>query len=196
MAPSPDRSEATLAGLCRGLRASDRTAFEQVFRLLRADLLRYAARLIGESQAAHDVVQDVFLDLWRLRETLDPDRPLRPYVYRMARNRALRYLRDARTHARKEAELYAEQTAGGSSPPDPGAAIDAARLGQQLQRWLAELPERQREALVLSRFHQFSHREIAAIMDISPRTVNNHIMRALEHLQRCVQAFEPALWNP
>lgn len=196
MAPSPDRSEAALAALCRRLKASDRAAFERIFRLLREDLVRYAARLTGDGQAAHDLVQDVFLDCWHLRETLDPDRPLRPFLYRMARNRALRYLRDTRTHARKEAELFAERTSGPAAPADPGAAIDAARLGEELQRWLAALPERQREALVLSRFHQFSHREIAAIMDVSPRTVNNHIMRALEHLQRCAQAFEPALWNP
>jgi RNA polymerase sigma-70 factor (ECF subfamily) len=62
-----------------------------------------------------------------------------------------------------------------------------------LHLWIKELPERQREALMLSRYHDLSHREIALIMRISPRTVNNHIIRALNHLNERIQTFEPAI---
>ncbi|MGI9174700.1 MAG: RNA polymerase sigma factor [Rhodothermales bacterium] len=192
----PTPSDETLEPLCRRLQASDRSAFEQVFRLLREGLLRYVQALVGDGALAHDLVQDVFLDLWSRRETLSPGRPLRPYIYRMARNRALRHLRDTRTHARKEAELQYEMPSTTAPHEGPDAALDAEALREQIGRWLAALPDRQREALVLSRFHQLSHREVAAIMDVSPRTVNNHIVRALAQLQRCARAFDLLLWNP
>ncbi|ARA94144.1 RNA polymerase sigma-70 factor [Rhodothermaceae bacterium RA] len=184
-----------LASLCRRLQASDRDAFEALFRMLREGLLRYVHAIVHDDVVAHDLVQDVFVALWGLRETLDPSRPLRPYVYRMARNRALRYLRDERTHTRKEEQLR-EEADGHDPAADPGARLDEAVLHGYLRRCLAALPDRQREALVLSRYHHLSHREIAAVMEISPRTVNVHIMRALEHLQQRMQAFEPVPRTP
>lgn len=184
------------AELCRRLRTSDRQAFEAVFRLHRDELLRYVFSIVRDEAPANDLVQDVFVALWGLRASLDPERPLRPYLYRMARNRALRYLRDERSHAEKEAWL-GKQTPGHSSDADsPERSVDAGLLADRLRGWIDELPERQREALVLSRYHALSHQEIAETMGVSPRTVNNHIVRALEVLQRRVQAFEPTFLRP
>lgn len=185
-------SDETLEVICRRLRASDREAFERVFRLLREDLLRYVCSIVRSGPMAHDLVQDVFVSLWGLRETLDPTQPLKAYLYRMARNRAYRHLRDERLHARKHQDLrQAADEARGPTWPD--AEVDAGLLGHALRQWIEELPERQREALVLSRFHGLSHREVASVMAVSPRTVNNHIMRALNHLQGRIQAYEPTL---
>lgn len=180
-----------LERLCRRLRASDRAAFEEVFRLFRDDLLRYVYAIVRDDGDAHDLVQDVFVSLWSLRESLDPARSLRAYLYRMARNRAYRHLRDARLHVEKQPQI-AERLRP-SVPEAPGDRHDADLLGRRLSAWIEALPERQREAFVLSRFHGLSHHDIAAVMEISPRTVNNHIMRALEHLQACIEAFEPVL---
>jgi RNA polymerase sigma-70 factor (ECF subfamily) len=181
-----------LEALCRGLKASDPKAFEGLFRLLRDDLLRYVQSIVRGGPEAHDLVQDVFVSLWGLRETLDPSQPIKAYLYRMARNRAYRHLRDERSHAQKH-DLIRQRLDGAAGAPGLDAVLDADLLGARLQTWIQELPERQREVLVLSRYHELSHREIAAVMGISPRTVNNHLMRALEHLQRCIHAFEPAL---
>ena len=189
-------SSETLEELCRRLKASDRGAFEQVFRRLREGLLRYVRSIVENDAVAHDLVQDVFVYLWGLRETLDPSRPLKAYLYRMARNRAYRFLRDERTHAAKHAILKRQTAAQTPGPEAEDARIDADVLTQRLHTWIAALPDRQREALLLSRFHGLSHREIAAIMEVSPRTVNNHVMRALEHLQERIETFEPTRMEP
>ena len=183
-------SDDPLASLCRRLKASDREAFEAVFRLLRNDLIRYVRSIVRDDMTAHDLVQDVFVALWGLRESLDPSQPLKAYCYRMARNRAFRHLRDERLHAEKHVLIGREATAGPGGP-DPDAELDAPVLARRLRAWIEALPERQREALVLSRYHELSHRDIASVMEISPRTVNNHIMRALEHLHEQAEAFEP-----
>ena len=179
--------------LCQRLQASDRAAFESVFRLLREDLLRYVRSILNDDVTAHDLVQDVFVALWGLRVSLDPTQSLKAYLYRMARNRAYRHLRDERTHARKESMLKEEAAATPPRSATPDDTVTAGDLQRRLRAWIDDLPARQREALVLSRFHGLSHREIADVMDVSPRTVNNHIVRALDHLHDRILAFEPAL---
>ena len=189
-------SSASLEELCRRLKASDAKAFEQLFRLMREGLVRYVRSIIANDTIAHDLVQDVFVYLWGLREGLDPSRSLKAYLYSMARNRAFRFMRDERTHAEKHAILKQQMAAQTLEADTPDAGFEADVLTQRLHVWIGELPGRQREALLLSRFHALSHREVAAVMDVSPRTVNNHIMRALEQLQERIQAFEPTLMDP
>ena len=190
-----DSSE-PLEELCRRLKASDRGAFEQVFRRLREGLLRYVRSIVERDAVAHDLVQDVFVYLWGLRETLDPSRPLKAYLYRMARNRAYRFLRDERAHAEKHEILKRQASAQTTGSDELEARLDAEVLSRRLRAWIGALPKRQREALLLSRIHGLSHREIASIMGVSPRTVNNHIVRALEHLQERVETFEPTRMEP
>ena len=189
-------SSETLEELCRRLKASDRTAFAQLFRLLREGLVRYVQALVKDDMIAHDLVQDVFVYLWGLRETLDPSRSLKAYLYSMARNRAYRFMRDERTHAEKHAILKQQASAPTPGVEESEARLDADLLTQRLHEWIGALPERQREALMLSRFHALSHREVASVMGVSPRTVNNHIMRALEHLQERIETFEPTRMEP
>lgn len=189
-------SDEVLVTLCRRLKASDRTAFEEVFCLLREDLLRYVYAIVGNDEAAHDLVQDVFLALWGLRTSLEPSGSLKSYLYRMARNRALRHLRDERLHTRKKGEIGAGTRETGDSTSVMETKFERDELAGKLRGWIGKLPERQREAFVLSRYHELSHKEIAALMEISPRTVNNHIMRALSELQRRLKSYEAKLQEP
>ena len=181
------------ATLCRRLQASDRAAYERVFRLLHDRVFRYVRSLTKSSEVARDIIQDVFVRLWEAREQLDPSRSLEAYVYRMARNRVYNHERNRRTRADKRAHLQAVAMAQEQGPPLPDSKFNANVLESNLQSWIEELPDRQREALLLSRFEGLSHDEVAAVMDISPRTVNNHIVSALKKLRTRLRAFEPSL---
>ena len=186
----------SLEELCRRLTASDREALGCVFRRLRPDLLRYVTSIVGNQATGHDVVQDVFVSLWELRQTLDPTQSLEAYIYRMARNRAYRHLRDERLHTRKEPEVKDRTAPQLSRPEAPDDRLSANHLGARLWEWVQDLPSRQREALLLSRYHGLSHAEVAAVMDVSPRTVNNHIVRALNRLQDQLRVLESTLLDP
>lgn len=186
-------SNPSIEAYCSRLKASDREAFGDLFRLLRNELLRFVRHIVQDDVVAHDLVQDVFVSLWGLRESLDPTRSLKAYLYQMARNRAIRYLRDERIHDQKHVIIQRQTSSELPRQEWPDARVDADGLNTRLRGWLREMPERQREALMLSRFQGLSHREIADIMAISPRTVNNHIMRALGYLQLQIQAYEPSL---
>lgn len=180
----------TWEDLCRRLKTSDGEAFERIFRAIREDLLRFVHSIVRDAPQSHDLVQDVFVALWDLRETLDPTLSLRAYLFRMARNRAYRHLRDERLHARKHQKMQ-QEAAPKPTTPSPLEELDAASFEVEIRRWIDELPARQREALVLTRFHELSHEQVASVMDISPRTVNNHIMRALDAIRGRMNAYEP-----
>lgn len=172
-----------LAYLCLQIRGSDHEAFAEVFADLRQGLVRYVDGFVQDGAAAHDLVQDVFLALWDRRGRLDPSLSLKALLYRMARNRALKHVRERRVRWR-----YAVST-----PPAPPVTLedpDSETLAVRMRCWIDALPDRQREALTLTRFEGLTHREVAEVMAISPRTVNNHLVRALSTLSERLAAFD------
>lgn len=177
---------------CRRLREGDRGALEAVFRALHDPLVGYAARHLNpdDRDAASDVVQDAFLRVWKGRERLDPQRSLKAFLYQTVRNQALNRSRDARTRAALLAERYEAPI---QASPRPDETFRADELRTRLEGWIDALPERQQEALRLSRFEGLDHREIADVMGCSPRTVNNHLVRALRTIRARAVELEPDL---
>jgi len=178
---------------CRRLAASDRTAYAEVFDALYEPLFRYARSLTTDEAAARDITQDVFVRLWDVRENLDPSRSLKSYLYRITRNRAYNHQRDRNTAQEKADDVRLHSNARPAAPTAPDKAVEGEHLEASMREWIAALPARQREAIVLSRFEGLSHEQIAEVMDISPRTVNNHIVRGLKRLRDRVHDYKPDL---
>lgn len=169
------------------IRVSDRLAYSELFQAMHLTLLRYAWRITGDEHAAQDVVQEVFLKVWRIREELDPSRSLKSLLYTMVRNLALNYNRSQqRVDASLDDVAYAQPT----SDPSVEQMMAASQMGTALHTWIAEMPPRRREAFQLSRFEGLSHDEIANIMNLTPRTVNTHIVLALKYLRNRLSAFD------
>ncbi len=179
-----------LAELCVLIKASDRDAFAELFLSIRGDLLRYVVSMIGDAVTAHDLVQDVFVALWERREALDTSQSLQALTYRMSRNRSLNHLRMRNVRRRYNSE--SEFISAGTPPPD----LHANDLAARLHGWIAALPDRQREAISLTRYSQLSHREAAEVMGISPRTLNNHLVRALATLHSRLEVLERDIPHP
>jgi RNA polymerase sigma-70 factor (ECF subfamily) len=191
--PMPDADD--FADWCRRLRASDREAYAAVFEATYEPLFRYVQSLTKERAAARDLTQETFVRLWDARETLDPSQSLKAYLYRTARNLAYNHRRNAETHSEKEDDIRENSNARPAAPHPPDVAAEGEWLEEKLWTWIADLPDRQRDALVLSRFEGLTHEQIAEVMGISDRTVNNHIVRALKRLRTRVQDYEPDLLN-
>ena len=148
-------------------------------------LLRYALRLTRDEDAAYDIVQETFVKMWDIRETLDPARSLKALLYRIVRNLSLNHQRTKRHEAMEQEALPPP-----SARPTAEEVYDAEVLGAHLRQWIETLPPRRREAFHLSRFEGLSHEEIADVMNLTPRTVTNHIMLALQHLRQRLRAFQ------
>ena len=170
------------------LRQSDRGAYASLFKAVSAKLVRYAQRFTRDEASAYDVIQDVFVKLWDIRENLNPESSLQALLYTMTRNAALNV-------NRKNGYLvHSDQLEGEDgnwhSTPRTDLEIDARKLSAQLSQWIDALPERRKEAFVLSRYHDLSHKEISNIMGLSERTVNTHIFLALKHLRTRLDALQ------
>jgi len=136
-------------------------------------------RFVNDKADAMDIVQDVFIKLWNFRTNIDPNKSLTSYLYTAVRNHSLNFLRD---HSSKTEVLDEEIILD-----DQDQSNEDSLLLRDLKKCIDELPERQREAFELSRFEGLQHDEIAGIMEISARTVNNHIVAALKTLRDRLQ---------
>lgn len=183
--------EVPLDTLREQLAKSDADAFEQIFRGLSEPVFRYVCGMTSDESVAHDITQDTFAKLWSVRERMASVDSLRAYVFRMARNRVYNQQRNERTRRNNRAELRNGHSDTTAPPPD--RAVDADMLRERLDEWIDELPDRQREALILRRQRDMSHDEIADVMGISPSTVNNHITRAMKHLRDRLHDVRPDL---
>jgi RNA polymerase sigma-70 factor (family 1) len=173
----------------RRIRDSDASALEAFFRAVHGPLVRYATRFVPES-SAEDIVQDAFVRIWNGRERIDPSQSLKAFAYRTVRNLSLNRIRDGKT---REALLEERYELPVSATPDPDDELARSDLAERLREWIGELPDRQREALELSRFEGLTHEQVAEAMGVSPRTVNNHLVKALRVIRDRVRAYEPSL---
>ncbi len=153
-------------------------------------LVGFASSITRDEAVARDIVQETFVKLWEGRQRLDPNRSLRSLLFRMVRNLALNHSRDHQNRANLLAEQYVDTQ---SAPTTPDVELAGTQLKDLMQRLIDQLPDRQREALRMSRFDGLSHDEIAEAMGISPRTVNNHLVKALRHLRQHIAQFAPHL---
>ena len=171
-----------IAQWAQRIKASDEAAFSRLFHLLHPRLVKFSWRYTQNKTSAKDIVQESFVKLWKKRSAIDPKQSLQSYLYQIVRNRSLNYLRDNNTDDVAINDL--PDNALQSTDYVPSMVSTDNKLGATMLRLIDELPGRQREAIRLSRFEGLDHDEIAYVMDISPRTVNNHIVQALKTLKK------------
>jgi RNA polymerase sigma-70 factor (family 1) len=179
-------SDASFTRWSERLQSSDQRAFSELFEAMHTTLLRYAWRYTNDREAARDVVQDAFLKLWQIREDVDPAKSLKALLYTIVRNLSLNHKRSAQ-HTNgilPEYDLH-------DRSPSADQRVEASLLNERLRRFIEEMPERRREAFMLSRYEGLSHEEIAQVMNLTPRTVNTHIVLALKDLRNRLGALEP-----
>ena len=174
------------ATLWKAFRQGNIIAFERIYETHAAVLLSYGKRLCNDHDLVKDLVQDIFVDLWARRQTLRDLHTIRFYLFRVMRNRLAR--QHQQTPTLVSDALLAEQ----EDLLTPSIEVLIAqqegnqRRQNQLQRAITQLPARQREAIMLAFFDEFSNDDIAAIMGINQQSVSNHINRALNTLREWV----------
>jgi RNA polymerase sigma-70 factor (family 1) len=155
-------------------------------------LVQYAFSFLHDDAAAQDVVQDAFMRLWRHRTAVASGAPLRAWLFTAVRNLSLNSLRDERTRALIQSDVVAATAIAPRALARPDQHVETREVRETLQRAIAALPARQREALVLSRFNGLTHAEVANVMGCTARTVNNQLVRALERLRISLGRTEAA----
>ena len=168
------------------VRSGDTGAFEILLHQHERLVLGSALRLLGQVDDAKDAAQEVFLRLFKYAGSLDPDQPLAPWLYRVTVN----VCRDA-----VRQRMAARRVFVPDDPADhPGGAIDGGVEGALLTRQrrrvmreaLAEMPERERLALVLRDIEGLETHEVARVLGTSEVTVRTQVSRGRLRLKRLV----------
>lgn len=191
MSSSDPRRSAELLDWLRRVRAGDVAAFEALFTAYYEPLVRFAFGYVKGREPAEELVQDIFLALWEQRARWDVHEAVHTYLYTMTRNRSLNWLRRQALEQRSMASAESGD-AEVAALPQPEHTDDRLRLAELDQALLAavdRLPPRCREAFVLSRQHHLTYAEIARVMKISERTVQEQIVRALRALRADLAAW-------
>jgi RNA polymerase sigma-70 factor (family 1) len=161
------------------LRRGDESAFDAVFRKYYEPLCHYAMGLTnGDPDEAEDLVQQAFVKLWEKRTSLDIAWSVKSYLYKMVHNAALNRIRHAKTRE-KYHQFNAQPLENAHEMPED----TLPELRQKFQKALQELPPQCRNIFELSRFEELKYREIAEQLQISIKTVETQMGKALKMMR-------------
>jgi len=174
--------------LLAAAQAGDLEAFEELQLQLEPPIRRFVRRLIGSNYAEDDIVQDVFIALYYNMHRINPVANVRPYLYRMARNRCYDELR---RHGRiqelsldeEPVQLWVSFTNASESQNLPDEAAHWLLLHMEVREAIDQLPEAQRQAMILYAEEELSYAEIAEAMGTSIGTIKSRIFHAKKNLR-------------
>ncbi|MEZ6197363.1 MAG: sigma-70 family RNA polymerase sigma factor [Planctomycetota bacterium] len=171
----------------------DTAAYEALYHRYKNRLLTFVARYVGDRDAAEDLVQEVFLKLYRAPAAFDPRNRFMTWVFTVARNLAIDHLR-----RKKPATTLAQTTDEGEvriepedrDTPAPADAVLFEEMEGRLSHVLMSLSDKLREVFVLCAMQGLSYEEVAQIVGCPAKTVSSRLARAR---RRFLEELEPYL---
>lgn len=171
------------------LKDGSHEAFETLFRRYYASLCAYAARFV-DIEDAEDVTDDVMVWLWEKRAGIEIKTSFRHYLFTMLYHRACKVA--MRNRLAQETAAYMDEYRK-RHELNEGDFMLADELKERVKDAIASLPDTYREAFILHRFEGKSYKEIAAMYNMSPKTIDYRIQQALKLLRKELSDYLPAV---
>jgi RNA polymerase sigma-70 factor (ECF subfamily) len=178
------------------VKAGDQSAFDYLVQKYRRPLVSFMCRMARNTAAAEDLAQEVFLRVYRSRETYEASAKFTTWLYRIATNLAVNHARDTR-HERPEVTVSLDEP-----DKETGTTLDVAdgsitaeeslvrreRLAA-IRRKVEALPERQRLAVIMHKYQQMDYKQIAEVLKLSESATKSLLFRAYEALREQLKEF-------
>lgn len=180
------------AELIKGLQAGEEAAFKYLVDTYQDKVYNTALGIVQNAVDAEDVAQEVFIQVYRSIHNFKGEAKLSTWLYRIATTRALDLLRNRKS--KKRAAFILRLFGEGNEPvfeiPDfhhPGVVLDKKENAAKLFRAIAQLPENQKAAFILSKLEDLSYQEISEVMKTSVPAVESLMHRAKQNLKKILE---------
>ena len=162
------------------IRSGDHAAFEILFHQYYSRLCVFSNGYVKSLDIARDVVQEVFIKVWDNRENFIITQSLKAYLFMAVRNQSLNFIQEKKQKNRLEERLRKQQELNESVKRED---FNKDELSQKIWKLVEELPEKRRAIFILYRKHGLSYSEIADVMKIARKTVENQMGKSLKFLR-------------
>ncbi|MBN1415577.1 MAG: RNA polymerase sigma-70 factor [Bacteroidales bacterium] len=157
-----------------------KTEFEKLFREHFTTLCYFARKYLGDLDSSKEIVHSVFIKLWENRLEFDWEKPAKSYLFTAVYNRSMNFIRDNRKFVSEDPATIREEVNNPSAFSD---TMEVAELEGRIKKALQRLPEKCREVFELNRFEGKKYAEIATYLNISVKTVETQMSKALKVLK-------------
>lgn len=177
----PDVPDELLLSWQQQIASGDESAFNQLFRCFYIRLVDFAANILKARPPAEEIVNDVFVKLWQRRQYLPEVQKIKVFLYVAVKNGCYNYLR---SNSLWSVTVGIDQVASITSMQDPEADMAFRELQHRLNTIIASLPEQCRQVFRMVREDGLKYKEVAEILQISPRTVETQLFRAVKKIRQ------------
>lgn len=175
---------ALLENICKN---DDQQSFEELFKLFYPRLLNFCIQYIKHKEPAEEIVSEVFVTCWVNRKSLSQIQNPETYLFIAVRNRALNYLK----HFSKYRVTYVEEIGANSliNSWDPAQEMERKELLFKMDQAIESLPLQCRIIFRLIKEDGLKYKEVAEILNLSPRTVETQLVRAMKKLDKILSPY-------
>jgi RNA polymerase sigma-70 factor (ECF subfamily) len=191
-----DFSELTDAEVMIELRSGNMAAFDVLLAKYRKPMVHFMFRMVHNQAVAEELAQEVFLRIYRSRETYRAEAKFSTWLYRIATNLGVNHARDTK-HERTASTVYLDEPdAETGSTPDVADAAPSAEAGllrrermKAIRQCVLELPERQKMAVLMHKYEEMDYRQIGEVLKLSESATKSLLFRAYQTLREKLKGF-------
>jgi RNA polymerase sigma-70 factor (ECF subfamily) len=169
------------------VRKGDVLAFDQMYHLYSHKLYSFVNRILKDEADTEDIVQEVFIKIWELRDKLDDSKMLNSLIFTIAYNNSISLIRK-RINGSRYIE-YLKNNSVSQFPDNSFSKVEINELNNHVEKLIQNLPDRQKRVYLSHRERGLTYPEIAKEMGISKNTVENHMVKTLKYLRKNLKDF-------
>lgn len=177
----PEKNNHIETKLIQGLRRGESRAFDEIYHLYSRRVYRFAYSFLKNKPDAEEIVQEVFLRIWKNRKKIVEYYSLKAFLFTISYNIIIDKFRE-RVKENKYREFLKENTI--TSDSDMDKKIEYADLNELYTKAIEHLPQRRQMIYKMHRFEGLTYNEIAKKLEISVKTVENQMTSALKYLRK------------
>ncbi len=168
--------------------SEDQQAYKELYIILYPPLFSFVSNFIKSRESAEEIISDVFIKIWEKRSELETIKNVRVYCFVIAKNLSLNYIAKQKRNSTVNLEEFAGYIQ--SEYIDPEQLMITDEMFQRIQKTINDLPARCKMAFVLVKENGFKYKEVAEIMHVSVKTVENQLAIAIKKISASINFEE------